>query len=51
MIPDPIDVITSTVAGWSWDQVANGIARWILGAIAELLDGEVLGVQIGVPGR
>lgn len=39
MIPDPIDVITETVAGWSWDQVANGIARWILGAIAELLDG------------
>ena len=39
MIPDPLGVLTDTVAGWSWDQVANGIAGWILGAIAELLDG------------
>ena len=42
MIPNPWDVLSGaagSVAGWSWDQVATGIARWVLGAIAELVDG------------
>ena len=42
MIPNPFDIITDAagaVAGWSWEQVADGIARWILGAIAELING------------
>lgn len=42
MIPDPLGIITDAagaVAGWSWEQVADGIARWILGAIAELING------------
>lgn len=42
MIPDPWGVVSGAagaVAGWSWDQVATGIARWVLGAIAELVDG------------
>ncbi len=42
MIPNPWDVVSGTagsIAGWTWDQVANGIARWVLGAIAELIDG------------
>lgn len=42
MIPNPWDVLTGaagSIAGWSWDQVATGIARWVLGAIAELIDG------------
>ena len=42
MIPNPWDVLSGaagSIAGWSWDQVATGIARWVLGAIAELIDG------------
>lgn len=42
MIPDPWGLLSGaagSVAGWSWDQVANGIARWVLGSIAELVDG------------
>ena len=42
MIPDAIDVISGaagSVAGWSWEQVSGGIAGWILGAIAELING------------
>ena len=47
MIPNPWDVLSGaagSVAGWSWDQVATGIARWVLGAIAELVEYESLGV-------
>lgn len=42
MIPNSSSVLTNplgSVAGWSWEQVATGIARWILGAIAELING------------
>ena len=42
MIPNPINIIegaAGSVAGWTWDQVATGIAKWVLGAIAELIDG------------
>ena len=42
MIPNPLDLITDAagaVAGWSWEQVADGIARWVLGAIAEMING------------
>ena len=42
MIPNPLDLITgaaAAAAGWSWEQVADGIARWVLGAIAEMING------------
>ncbi|MBK6669342.1 MAG: hypothetical protein IPG46_06500 [Actinobacteria bacterium] len=42
MIPNPLDLITDAAgaaAGWSWEQVADGIARWVLGAIAEMING------------
>lgn len=42
MIPDPWSVISGgagVVAGWSWDQVAAGIARWVLEALAAPIDG------------
>ena len=42
MIPDPWSVISGgagAVAGWSWDQVAAGIARWVLEALAAPIDG------------
>lgn len=42
MIPNPLDVIkdaAGSIAGWSWEQVASGIAQWVLGAIAELING------------
>ena len=42
MIPNPLDLIhgaAGSVAGWSWEQVAAGIAKWILTAIADLIDG------------
>ena len=43
-IPNPIDVITTTItapAGWAWDKVADGIAKWVLGAVAFFVDGVV----------
>lgn len=43
-IPNPIDVVTdivSTPAGWAWDKVAEGIAKWVLGAVAYFVDGVI----------
>ena len=43
-IPNPIDVVTRVVsapAGWAWNQVADGITRWILGAVAYFVDGVI----------
>ena len=41
MIPDPLSIITdgvNAVAGWSWDQVAEGISRWVLEALTAPID-------------
>lgn len=43
-IPNPIDVVTDAItapAGWAWDKVAEGIAKWVLGAVAYFVDGVV----------
>lgn len=43
-IPNPTDVITNVVtapAGWAWEKVAEGVATWVLGAIAYFVDGVV----------
>lgn len=43
-IPNPVDVITHAVAapaGWAWDKVAEGIGKWVLGAVAYFVDGVV----------
>lgn len=42
MIPDPWSVVsggTGAIAGWSWDQVAAGITRWVLEALTAPIDG------------
>lgn len=42
MIPDPWSIVAGgagAVAGWSWDQVAAGIARWVLEALTAPMDG------------
>lgn len=42
MIPNPLDLIkdgSNAVSGWAWEKVASGIARWVLGAIGELING------------
>ena len=42
VIPDRWSVISGgagVVAGWSWDQVAAGIARWVLEALTAPMDG------------
>jgi hypothetical protein len=42
VIPDPWSVVSGgagAVAAWSWDQVAAGIARWVLEALAAPIDG------------
>lgn len=42
MIPDPWSIVTGAAgaaAGWSWDQVAAGIARWVLEALTAPIDG------------
>ncbi len=41
-IPNPVNVITGIVAkpiGWAWDNVAQGIASWVLGAVAFFVNG------------
>jgi hypothetical protein len=43
-IPNPIDVITSaagSTVGWAWDKVAEGIAKWVLGAVAYFVEGVI----------
>ena len=43
-VPNPIDVVTDAItapAGWAWDKVAEGIAKWVLGAVAYFVDGVV----------
>ena len=43
-IPNPIDVVTDAItapAGWAWEKVAEGIAKWVLGAVAYFVDGVV----------
>lgn len=43
-IPNPIDVVTGIVsapAGWAWNKVAEGIAKWVLGAVAYFVDGVI----------
>lgn len=43
-IPKPIDVVTDAIsapAGWAWDKVAEGIAKWVLEAVAYFVDGVV----------
>lgn len=43
-IPNPVDVLTHVVsapAGWAWNQVADGIAKWVLGAVAYFVDGVI----------
>lgn len=41
MIPDPSSLFRGldVVAGWGWDQIAAGIAQWILEALAAPIDG------------
>jgi hypothetical protein len=42
VIPDPFGIlpdVAGSIAGWSFEQVATGIARWVLGAIADLIGG------------
>jgi hypothetical protein len=43
-IPNPVNVVTdfiSTPVGWAWDKVAEGIANWVLGAVAYFVEGVV----------
>ena len=43
-IPNPVDVVTHIVsapAGWAWDKVAEGIGKWVLGAVGYFVDGVV----------
>jgi type IV secretion system protein TrbL len=43
-VPNPIDVVTHVIsapAGWAWEKVAQGIASWVLGAVAFFVDGIV----------
>jgi len=41
VIPDPFVIVDGIGAAsdWGWAQIATGIARWVLGAIGELIDG------------
>lgn len=43
-IPNPIDVVTDIIsgpAGWVWDKVAEGITKWVLGAVAYFVEGVI----------
>ena len=43
-IPNPISVVTdafSSAAGWAFDKVAEGIAKWVLGAVAFFVNGAI----------
>src|SRR3954447_19147537 len=47
-IPNPIGIVTGPVsdllggaAGWAFDKVAEGIANWVLGAVAFFVNGVI----------
>lgn len=43
-IPNPIGIITdglSSVGGWAFDKVAEGIANWVLGAVEFFVNGAI----------
>lgn len=43
-IPNPLEIVTDVIsapAGWAWDKVTEGIAKWVLGAVAYFVDGVV----------
>jgi hypothetical protein len=43
-LPNPIDIVTDVVAapvGWAFDKVAEGIAKWVLGAVGFFVDGVI----------
>jgi hypothetical protein len=43
-IPNPIDVVTDAIGagvGWAFDEVAEGIAQWVLGAVEFFVNGAI----------
>lgn len=43
-IPNPVGVVTglfSSAAGWAFDKVAEGIAKWVLGAVEFFVNGAI----------
>lgn len=39
IIPDVVNQVIDSTAGWAWDKVTEGIANWVLGAVGDLVDG------------
>ena len=39
IIPDVVNQVIDSTAGWAWDKVTDGIASWVLGAVGDLVDG------------
>jgi hypothetical protein len=39
IIPDVVNEVIDSTAGWAWDKVTEGIADWVLGAVGDLVDG------------
>lgn len=43
-IPNPVDVVGDLIGdtvGWAWEKVAEGIVKWVLGAVAYFVEGVV----------
>ena len=41
VVTGPITSLVGGAAGWAFDQVADGIAHWVLGAVAYFVNGAV----------
>lgn len=39
IIPNIVNDVIDSTAGWAWDKVTEGIGNWVLGAVGELVDG------------
>ena len=39
IIPNIVNDVIDSTAGWAWDKVTEGIGSWVLGAVGDLVDG------------